>query len=91
MYKRMLRSALAASFVAALGLGLTGVGAMGGSGEQKTVRAAAPSDIGWVSPAAVQGDIGWVSPAAVKGDIGWVSPAATPGDIGWVAPARTVA
>ncbi|EFE76289.1 hypothetical protein P376_2514 [Streptomyces sp. HCCB10043] len=63
MYKRMLRSALAASFVAALGLGLTGVGATGGSGEQKAVQAAVPSDIGWIAPAAAPGDIGWVAPA----------------------------
>ncbi|MFI1227325.1 MULTISPECIES: hypothetical protein [unclassified Streptomyces] len=63
MYKRMLRSALAASFVAALGLGLTGVGVTGGSGEEKAVQAAAPGDIGWIAPAAVPGDIGWVTPA----------------------------
>ncbi|WP_097870840.1 5'-nucleotidase [Streptomyces sp. rh34] len=90
MYKRMLRSALAASFVAALGLGLTGVGVMGGSGEQKAVQAAAPGDIGWGAPAAAPGDIGWAAPASAPGDIGWFAPAA-PGDIGWVAPARTVA
>lgn len=77
MYKRMLRSALAASFVAALGLGLTGVGVMGGSGEQKAVQAVAPSDIGWVAPAAAPADIGWIAPAAVPGDIGWVAPART--------------
>ncbi|MEI7034294.1 hypothetical protein [Streptomyces pratensis] len=62
MYKRMLRSALAASFVAALGLGLTGVGVMGG-GEEKAAQAVAPGDIGWTAPATVPGDIGWVAPA----------------------------
>ncbi|MFC8532618.1 hypothetical protein ACFUJY_01470 [Streptomyces sp. NPDC057249] len=59
MYKRMLRSALAASFVAALGIGL-----LGGSGfEQVSTSAASAADIGWtVSPA--KSDIGWtVAPA----------------------------
>lgn len=59
MYKRMLRSALAASFVAALGIGL-----LGGSGfEQVSIGAASAGDIGWtVSPA--KSDIGWtVAPA----------------------------
>ncbi|MEU6502849.1 hypothetical protein ABZ895_25200 [Streptomyces californicus] len=66
MYKRMLRSALAASFVAAVGLGLTGVGVTAGSGEQREVQAAAPTDIGWIAPAAVPGDIGWDSQAGVR-------------------------
>ncbi|MFI1186473.1 hypothetical protein [Streptomyces californicus] len=61
MYKRMLRSALAASFVAAVGLGLAGVGVTAGGGEQREVQAAAPTDIGWIAPAVVPADIGWDS------------------------------
>lgn len=70
MYKRMLRSALAASFVAALGVGL-----LGGSGfGQGSTGAAAAGDIGWVAPKAAA-DIGWIAPTA-KSDIGWaVAPA----------------
>ncbi|MGC4947330.1 hypothetical protein ACLQ2N_14190 [Streptomyces sp. DT224] len=59
MYKRMLRSALAASFVAALGIGL-----LGGSGfGQVSTGTTSAADIGWtVSPA--KSDIGWtVAPA----------------------------
>ncbi|MGQ4488122.1 hypothetical protein LRE75_23815 [Streptomyces sp. 372A] len=54
----MLRSALAASFVAALGIGL-----LGGSGFEQVSTAASAADIGWdVSPA--KSDIGWnVAPA----------------------------
>lgn len=71
MYKRMLRSALAASFVAAMGLGLMAGGDIGWSSE----AAAAQGDIGWVAPATAQGDIGWVAPAVATGDIGWATPA----------------
>jgi hypothetical protein len=67
MYKRMLRSALAASFVAAMGFGLASGGDIGWSSE----AAAAPGDIGWVAPASGQGDIGWFA----QGDIGWSAPA----------------
>ncbi|MCG7523752.1 hypothetical protein MHW47_04735 [Streptomyces sp. OfavH-34-F] len=81
MYKRMLRSALAASFVAALGVGL-----LGGSGfGQGSTGAAAAGDIGWVAPKAAA-DIGWIAPKAAA-DIGWIAPTAK-SDIGWaVAPA----
>ena len=79
MYKRMLRSALAASFVAALGFGLLGGGDIGWSSEATD----GPGDIGWVAPVVAAGDIGWVAPAVASGDIGWASPAG----IGWSAPA----
>ncbi|MGW8883067.1 hypothetical protein [Streptomyces sp. NPDC055749] len=69
MYKRMLRSALAASFVAALGLGLLSGGDIGWSSE----AAVASGDIGWAAPAVASGDIGWVAPT----DIGWSAPART--------------
>ncbi|MEU5718945.1 5'-nucleotidase [Streptomyces sp. NPDC020403] len=83
MYKRMLRSALAASFVAAMGFGLSSAGDIGWSSE----AAAAPGDIGWNVQAAAPKDIGWIAPQGGQGDIGWNAQ----GDIGWNAPARTVA
>ncbi|MCM2413133.1 hypothetical protein [Streptomyces sp. RKAG290] len=75
----MLRSALAASFVAALGIGL-----LGGSGiGQGSEGAAAAGDIGWTVLSAGSGDIGWTVRAAAPGDIGWTAPAVNSGDIGW--------
>ncbi|MEV0884874.1 hypothetical protein ACIOHB_24960 [Streptomyces microflavus] len=59
MYKRMLRSALAASFVAALSLGALGSGDIAW-GVKVT---AAPGDIAWTAPTAVPGDIAWTAPA----------------------------
>ncbi|PZT72704.1 MULTISPECIES: hypothetical protein [unclassified Streptomyces] len=70
MYKRMLRSALAASFVAGLGYGV--LGSVGGI----STGAEAASSLG---------EISW-STQAVKpaGEISWLSPAlATPGEISW--------
>ncbi|MFF2007499.1 5'-nucleotidase [Streptomyces sp. NPDC058195] len=75
----MHRSALAVSFVAALGIGL-----LGGSDIGWSEDSVAGGDIGWTVQAT---DIGWLSPAA-SSDIGWVSPA-TSSDIGWVSPAGT--
>ncbi|WLQ34736.1 5'-nucleotidase [Streptomyces castrisilvae] len=76
MYKRMLRSALAASFVAALGIGLLGGSGFGQGGD----GAVAAGDIGWTAPPA-KSDIGWTASPAGS-DIGWtVSPAGS--DIGW--------
>ncbi|MFE7625438.1 5'-nucleotidase [Streptomyces sp. SID4913] len=85
MYKRMLRSALAASFVAALGIGLLGGSGFGQGGD----GAVAAGDIGWtVSPA--KSDIGWTA-SADGSDIGWtILP--TGSDIGWTtAPAGSTA
>ncbi|MET9655707.1 hypothetical protein [Streptomyces sp. NPDC006510] len=82
MYKRMHRSALAVSFVAALGIGL-----LGGSDIGWSEDSVAGGDIGWVVQAAANGDIGWVSPPK-SSDIGWNSPA-EPSDIGWVSPDGT--
>ncbi|MEV0494767.1 hypothetical protein, partial [Streptomyces atratus] len=64
MYKRMLRSVLAASFVAALGLGGVGAGDIAWSTEAASV----PGDIAWsVEAAPAPGDIAWSAP----GDIAW--------------------
>lgn len=67
MYKRMLRSALAASFVAALGFGLLS----GGDIAWGSQAGSAPGDIAWSIEAAVPGDIAWSTP----GDIAWSVPA----------------
>lgn len=66
MYKRMLRSALAAAFVVALGLGLQAADGIGGSGDTANV-----GDIGWAAPA----DHGRATPLGAPGDIGWFAPA----------------
>ncbi|MDT0492545.1 hypothetical protein RM717_18725 [Streptomyces griseus] len=100
MYKRMLRSALAAAFVVALGLGLQAADGIGGSG-----GAVAKSDIGWTADigwkapgkqggatsTVASGDIGWFGQTRVPGDIGWSAQAGVPGDLGWSAPADSVA
>lgn len=88
MHKRMLRSALAAAFSAALAFGAL-------SGLAGTTADAA-RDSTWspgVDTAAVAGDSTWVAPrdstwvvtaAGVPGDSTWVAP---PGDSTWGAPA----
>ncbi|OEJ25869.1 hypothetical protein AR457_16800 [Streptomyces agglomeratus] len=60
MYKRMLRSVLAATFVAALAYG-----ALGGDDISWNTEASAPGDISWGTEAAsAPGDISWgVAPA----------------------------
>ncbi|MGA6174097.1 hypothetical protein ACPEIF_28065 [Streptomyces sp. NPDC012600] len=75
MYKRMLRSALAASFVVALGLGVLAGGDIAWKAEAVSVS----------------GDIAWSAPMAVPGDIAWSATMAAPGDIAWSAPADSVA
>ncbi|GAA3013746.1 hypothetical protein Sfulv_28280 [Streptomyces fulvorobeus] len=71
MYKRMLRSALAASFVAALGFGLLS----GGDIAWGNPAASAPTDIAWSVEATAPGDIAWSMPG--DGDIAWSAPAPT--------------
>lgn len=86
MYKRMLRSALAASFVVAMGFGLAGGGDIAWSSEAASV----PGDIAWsVEAAAVPGDIAWgMNGAALPGDIAWgIDSTAQSGDIAWSTPA----
>jgi hypothetical protein len=68
MYKRMLRSALAVSFVAALGVGL-----LGGSDIGWSEDAVAGGDIGWSIQAGATDDIGWTVLPAKSSDIGWIS------------------
>lgn len=85
MHKRMLRSALAAAFSAALifgalsGLaGTTGDTARDSTWSTGTETVAAPADSTWVAPR----DSTWVITAAdVPGDSTWVAP----GDSTWVA------
>ncbi|MEU2250049.1 hypothetical protein [Streptomyces sp. NPDC019224] len=70
MYKRMLRSALAASFVAGLGYGvLGGVGEIS-TGAEKTTG---PSEISWsVEAVDSSGEISWLSPITVApNEISW--------------------
>ncbi|MER5277478.1 hypothetical protein ACIOEW_16005 [Streptomyces sp. NPDC087901] len=70
MYKRMLRSALAVSFIAVLGLAV-----LGSSGE-----------ISWSAEAAAgPGEISWsIEAASSPGEISWFAPASTgPGEISW--------
>ncbi|MCX4448286.1 hypothetical protein ACIOEZ_28170 [Streptomyces sp. NPDC087866] len=80
----MLRSALAASFVAALGLV-----ALSGSGiASKIGGGSAAGDIAWSTRAGAAGDIAWFGGKAAASDIAWRAQAATPGDIAWVQPSR---
>ncbi|MGW0934488.1 hypothetical protein [Streptomyces sp. NPDC002666] len=84
MYKRMLRSALAASFVAALSLGAL-------SGADIAWRSGAGSvagDIAWSTRADAPGDIAWFGGNAAPDDIAWSVEAASPGDIAWSEPNR---
>ncbi|MEV5600179.1 hypothetical protein AB0L33_01890 [Streptomyces sp. NPDC052299] len=72
MYKRMLRSALAASFVAGLGYGVLGGAGGIGTGAEKPVG---PSEISWsVEAVDSSGEISWIAPASVApAEISWNS------------------
>ncbi|THA36530.1 hypothetical protein E6R18_00490 [Streptomyces sp. A1277] len=72
MYKRMLRSALAASFVAGLGYGVLGGAGEIGTGAEKPVG---PSEISWsVEAVGSSGEISWLSQASVAStEISWNS------------------
>jgi hypothetical protein len=82
MDKRMLRSVLAAAFVAALGFGVAG-GAADGSAAPRA------DEISWF---AAGGEISWSVRANAADEISWLTPrASAPGEISWSAPADTVA
>lgn len=70
MYKRMLRSALAVSFIACLGFGV-----LGSSGEisWSAEAAAGPGEISWsVEAASPPGEISWFAQApAASDEISW--------------------
>ncbi|MFW3460557.1 hypothetical protein ACN24K_07050 [Streptomyces microflavus] len=82
----MLRSVLAAAFVAALGFGVAG-GAVGSSAAPRA------DEISWFSDASVSGgEISWSVEAAAADEISWLTPkTSAPGEISWTAPADTVA
>ncbi|GGS14838.1 hypothetical protein GCM10010269_62510 [Streptomyces humidus] len=87
MHKRMLRSALAAAFSAALAFGaLSGLAGTKGDVARDSTwsTAAVAGDSTWVAPR----DSTWVVTAAdAPGDSTWVVTAAgVPGDSTWVAP-----
>ncbi|MGW7225440.1 hypothetical protein [Streptomyces cyaneofuscatus] len=86
MDKRMLRSVLAAAFVAALGFGVAG-GAMSNSAAPRA------DEISWFAGSSVSGgEISWSVQAAAADEISWLTPkTSAPGEISWSAPADTVA
>ncbi|MFD7492548.1 5'-nucleotidase [Streptomyces sp. NPDC059832] len=90
MYKRLLRSALAVSFVAALGFGVlgsdeiswgSGAAKAGGEISWSTEAGAGPGEISWsVEAASPAGEISWLSGTSVASDeISWVVAPTQPG------------
>ncbi|MFC9194197.1 hypothetical protein ACOZFM_09450 [Streptomyces arboris] len=82
----MLRSVLAAAFVAALGFGVAG-------GAASSSAAPRADEISWFADASVTGgEISWSVQAAPADEISWSAPkASAPGEISWSAPSDTVA
>jgi hypothetical protein len=72
MYKRMLRSALAVSFIAVLGLAVL---ASGDEISRSAEAAAGPGEISWsIEAASTPGEISWFAPASTAhGEISWAS------------------